>query len=169
MNNATRLLLLWLVITVSSCASSARHVNWEYVIPDGYTGYLAIRFDCPNGVPLPIKGDTCRIVFAKDGTFCTSDKYFVWVSHSQTASTNNGKTVPFFYTPAPLPEKYGIIFVDAPITIGGHTVENPGPDMVLTTYWAGNMSVVNASWPRFPAGKEKFLKVFGITPFDELK
>lgn len=155
-----------LIFGVAGCSPSGRHVNWEYVIPDGYTGYLAIHFDCPNGVPLPIKGDTCRIVFAEDGTFCTSDKFFASWSNSERALTKSGKSVAVFHPPAPLPAKYGIIDVDAPIDIGGHTVENPGPDMVLLTYWVGNMSAVNASWPQFPAGKDKFLKTSGVIPPD---
>ena len=162
-------LILLLMLAATGCSPSGRHVNWEFVIPDGHTGYLAIRFDCPNGVPLPIKGDTCRIVFADDGTFCTSDKYFPSWSNGQRASTKSGKRVPVFDVPAPFPHKYGILEVDAPINIREHTVSNPGPDIVLLTFWAGDMSVVNASWPQFPAGKDKFSKTFGVTPPDEIK
>jgi hypothetical protein len=168
LQNAVRFFLFGLILIISGCAPSGRHVNWEYVIPDGYTGYLAIRFDCPNGVPLPIVGNTCRITFNEDGTFCTSDKYLPSWSNGDHASTKSGKSIPVFYIPAPLPKEYGIIEVDAPISIGGHTVSNPGPDMTLLTYWVGDMTVVNSSWPQFPAGKDKFLKVFGIKPPDEL-
>jgi hypothetical protein len=118
---------------------------------------------------LPVRGTTCRIVFSENGTFCASDKYFPSWGNSQQASTKSGKPVPVFYAPAPLPEKYGIIGVDAPICIGGQTGSNPGPDIVMLTYWVGEMSVVNASWPRFPDGKDKFLKKFGIIPPDEIK
>lgn len=153
---------------LGGCAPG-KHINWEYVVPDGYTGYLAIRFDCAKGVPLPIKGNTCRIVFAADGTFCTSDKYSPSWSNSQKASTASGKAVPVYFPPAPLPNGFGLMPVDAPITIAGGTASNPGPDMVLLTYWVGNMSSVNASWPQFPKGKDAFLKRFGIIPADEIK
>ena len=158
-----------LLVLACGCGPSGSHINWEYVIPNGYTGYLAIRFDCPEGVPLLIKSNTCCVVFGDDGTFCTSDKYSPSWSNKEHASTRSGKTIPIFYPPAALPEQFGLIHVDAPINVGGHTASNPGPDMVLLTYWVGNMSTVSASWPRFPAGEDKFLKRFGIIPPDEIK
>lgn len=122
-----------------------------------------------NGKPSVFWEDVCRIVFAADGTFCTSDKYSPSWSNSQKASTASGKAIPI-YPPGPsLPNAIGLIPVDAPITIGGQTVSNPGPDMVLLTYWVGNMSRVNASWPQFPKGKDEFLTKFGVIPADEIK
>jgi hypothetical protein len=167
LNRAIRLLFYELVLIVCSCTPSSRHINWEYIIPDGYNGYLAIRFDCPNGIPLPIKDNTCRIEFAEDGTFCTSDKFIPSWSNAEHAFSKSGKSVPVLTAPAPLPKEYGIIEVDAPITIGGTNVSNPGPDMTLLTFWVGDMSAVNSSWPRFPSGKSVVLKKFGVTLPDD--
>lgn len=49
-------------------------MKWEYVIPDNYEGFLAIRYSCPGGVPL-IKNGIAHVEFKADGTFCTSDSF----------------------------------------------------------------------------------------------
>ena len=68
-------LALVCAFTVLGLACSADdEVKWEYVVPDYYEGFLAIRFDCPDGQPL-IKNGVAHVVFRPDGTFCTSDQW----------------------------------------------------------------------------------------------
>jgi hypothetical protein len=62
-----------LALLISAC-TAPDEVKWEYVVPDNYEGFLAIRFECPGGQPL-IKDGVARVVFKSDGTFCTSDKW----------------------------------------------------------------------------------------------
>ncbi|HKR60200.1 MAG TPA: hypothetical protein VJS64_10745 [Pyrinomonadaceae bacterium] len=64
--------LTFLLTTLSFTCANPDEVKWEYVIPDNYEGFLAIRFECPGGQPLVKKG-VAHVVFKADGTFCTSD------------------------------------------------------------------------------------------------
>ncbi len=61
-------------MTLLSCNRDPSYIRWEYIVPDDYQGYLAVRFDCPGGEPL-IKNGVARVRFKPDGTFCTSDSY----------------------------------------------------------------------------------------------
>lgn len=69
----TLLALMCVLMTTVAC-KEAGEVKWEYVVPDDYEGFLAIRFDCPGGQSL-IKDGVARVEFRSDGTFCTSYKY----------------------------------------------------------------------------------------------
>jgi hypothetical protein len=61
-------------LSLLSCHHDPSEVRWEYTIPDGYQGYLAVRFECPGGEPL-IRNGVAGVRFRADGTFCTSDSY----------------------------------------------------------------------------------------------
>ena len=70
--------LLFIVVTIA--CNNLDEVKWEYVVPDNYEGFLAIRFSCPGGQPL-IKDGLAHVEFKPDGTFCTSDP---WVPTHET-------------------------------------------------------------------------------------
>lgn len=69
---------LCLLIMFSLSCSSVRRVNWLHIVPDGYEGYLVVRYYCPQGTPLIIKDNTVEVYYQDDGTFCTSDDPFGW-------------------------------------------------------------------------------------------
>ena len=69
-------IVMWTCATlVIGCMPSGRYIEWEYIVPDGYTGFLAIRYDCPGGAPLNIVNNVARIQYEPDGTYCTSDSF----------------------------------------------------------------------------------------------
>lgn len=69
-----QLLLACAVALLSFGCREPGEVRWEYVVPDKYEGFLAIRFNCPGGQPL-IKNGLAHVEFKPNGTFCTSDSY----------------------------------------------------------------------------------------------
>jgi hypothetical protein len=73
--SALRCLIILSVITVIGC-SSKRKVDWVHIIPNDYTGWVAIQYNCPGGVPLNQYNGTIIITYNSDGLFCTSSSYF---------------------------------------------------------------------------------------------
>ncbi len=72
-----KLLLLTLACTLlalSFACNEPAEVRWEYVVPDNYEGFLAIRFSCPGGEAL-IRNGVAHLEFKPDGTFCTNDPW----------------------------------------------------------------------------------------------
>jgi hypothetical protein len=70
------LLLLFLVIQASSSDRiQFLSVDWYYTIPDGYQGFLVIRYDCAGGKPLVIQNGEIHLEFSNDGTACIKDAF----------------------------------------------------------------------------------------------
>ena len=59
---------------LTSCTST-RLVDWLFVVPENYQGWLAIRYDCPGGAPLDINQDPIRAVFNQTGVIGTSNTF----------------------------------------------------------------------------------------------
>jgi hypothetical protein len=68
------LVLTCALTTFGFACTGSGEVRWEYVVPDNYEGFLAIRFSCPGGEPL-IKNGVAHVAFKSNGTFCTSDPW----------------------------------------------------------------------------------------------
>lgn len=64
------------VAFLSSCNSNDNAVTWQYIIPDGYSGWIAIQYDCPTGKPLNRQGNVITVEFTDSGLFCTTDSFF---------------------------------------------------------------------------------------------
>lgn len=85
--------LTLMVLPLTSCRSLRDDVTWEYTIPDGYNGWLAIQYNCPNGVPFNRKDNVIKVAFGADGLFCTSDSPFAWQGQ-EIAKNTSGTKIP---------------------------------------------------------------------------
>jgi hypothetical protein len=92
--------LLLLIITMlllfltSRCSwgFQSPEVDWYYTIPDGYQGFLVIRYDCADGDPLMIKDGKAYLEFNDNGTACIKDAF--QASHGQVfAQYRNGQSI----------------------------------------------------------------------------
>jgi hypothetical protein len=138
-----------------------RHIEWEYLIPDNYTGYLAIQYNCPNGVPLNIQNNMVRITFKLDGTYCTSDSYTASWSSDDKAWNAGGTPVPLVDAPSNQ-QGYGLC-CGSTLVAGVGADANTGQEFVFFIQWVGDMARVNASWPTLPDNMDNFLENrFGI-------
>jgi len=139
-----RLCLILSVIVLAACGTSDDDVTWEYTIPEGYVGWLAIQYECAGGKPLDRKGSVIRVTFGEDGLFCTTDSSFPWSGQS-TAQSMSGFQIPVYGQPAGK-TGYGICCQQAFSAARG---AGPAPQIVLTLdlMWAGNME---NGYPPFP-------------------
>jgi len=165
---AVRMIIVVLVLLSSGCNwYDSKKVNWLHIIPDGYQGFLAVRFDCPDGTPLHIKNETIEIQYQANGTFCTSDAHFAWAGQVN-ARTRSGKPVevnPF--------ERKGFAMCCG----GTRTVSHDdGPEYVFMIYWVGDLperDALQANPKRIPDSAtynvESFLEDrFGIPKPDRM-
>ena len=164
------------VISIMVCAlllvrcqpqPSGPHIEWEYIIPDNYTGYLAIQYDCPNGIPINVQNNIAHIVFKPDGTYCTSDLYSESWSSNDRAWSTSGTSIPFVDPPSN--QQGYALCCGSTLVIGGGTQENPGKDITVFLQWVGDMARVNASWPALPDNQDDFFaERFGLQdPFSQ--
>jgi hypothetical protein len=49
-------------------AFGPRQLDWHFVIPKDYAGFLILRFDCPGGEDLRISGHDVVVTFSRRGT-----------------------------------------------------------------------------------------------------
>jgi hypothetical protein len=156
------LLIVASVTLLAQCGPSAPYIVWEYIIPDNYTGYLAIRYNCPGGVPLTIKDSVIRVKFKSDGTYCTSDSFSASWSDGDRAWTSSGTPIPVD-AGSPWDQTGYEVCCGGTRVIGGNTWVNPGDDIILDLQWVGDMKRVAASWPGMPDSSEDFfVKRFGL-------
>lgn len=47
-------------------------MDWTFIIPDDYEGFLVVEFDCVGGVPLEYGKGSVEVHFTEEGTYCTS-------------------------------------------------------------------------------------------------
>jgi hypothetical protein len=80
-------LLLFLAIQCGSMNPyQSLAVDWYYKIPDGYQGFLVIKYDCAGGKPLVIENGEIHLEFSNDGTACISTAF--QASHGQVFAGN---------------------------------------------------------------------------------
>jgi hypothetical protein len=92
----------WLIVLLSvlwglvGCGPGTR---LHYTVPDQYTGFLVIEFDCANGRPVNRDGRSVQLVFDHRGVACISDRYEdiypTGVSSVASVRTYSGETLPF--------------------------------------------------------------------------
>jgi hypothetical protein len=154
-----RLLMVICIFLLTSCQPSGSYVEWEYIIPDNYSGYLGIRFDCADGTPLLIQNNIVQIKFKPDGTYCTSSAYFPSWTKGDRAWTASGVAVPVIGQP--WDNRLG---TQAYAVCCGNTFssrrsreDNSVSDIIVYLQWAGDMAKINASWPASPDNLDNFL------------
>jgi len=70
-------------------------VNWDLTIPDGFHGYIGVKYNCPGGTPIQISGFTRKVEFNSKGLFCTSSKSPKEViTFNQALKFLSGNTIP---------------------------------------------------------------------------
>lgn len=124
------------ILLLAACShytlTTVREVNKELIIPDNYQGFLVVRYDCPDGVPLPDNGTVITYLFGDNGTICTSDPVpttrgqYAIKTHSGTSLVAMG---------APWPETgYGITAAEL------YTTSITDQRMSFEVYWAGDLA-----------------------------
>ncbi len=125
--------LALIIITLTSCRNRNDGITWEYTVPDGYIGWLAIQYDCPDGTPLNRQDNVIQVEFGNDGLFCTSDSSFPWRGQKY-ATSNSGNRIPIY------PEGevgYGICCgqtLSTQFSADGQQIE-----VILDLMWVGNL------------------------------
>jgi hypothetical protein len=91
------LLVVVLSILLSQCSgSNDESAEMELVTPDGYLGWVAVRWDCPNGESLLAKNDVVKIQFNAAGIACASRQSLTLGAGGRGRShTLSGKPIPF--------------------------------------------------------------------------
>ena len=148
------LLLLFLVIQARSGDQyQSLAVDWYYTIPDGYTGFLVIRYDCVGGEPLAVQNGEIHLEFNDDGTACIKDAF--QPTHGQEFAVSKGGEpikVAFSRTNDRGYELYG----DSVMSIEEYGVDYG----VFERLWVGDMEYFAA---HYFEGFDQFLKDrFGI-------
>ena len=145
---AVVLLAAFLVLQCSS-GHDWQDVDWHFVIPDGYTGFLVIQYECAGGAPLLAQGKTIQVAFRDDGTFCASDSPFAW--RGQIAvETRGGQAVP----QPPLWEGQGYGFSGGDLL----TLHSPTRQQ-FEIYWVGDIAYLATirNQPAYAEQLETFL------------
>jgi hypothetical protein len=131
-----RLSAIGIVLFLAQC-STTRNIDWQFVVPDKYQGFLVIRYACPNGRPLVINDNHIEVEFNQEGIFCASDAFFPTRGQQFVRSTS-GHPIPVAIEPQAT-TGYAFYAISTR-TIGGDTQQNPGPaDIILSISWVGNM------------------------------
>jgi hypothetical protein len=132
-----------------------REINWRFIIPDQYNGFLAIKYECTGGIALPTDGNTILAAFHDDGTLCTTDSSFAWRGQV-SVETRSGQSV----NTAGLWDQKGYGFYsDGLFTYGG-----PSPQQ-FDIFWAGDLAYLASirNKPLYAEQLDSFLKDrFGI-------
>ncbi len=148
------ILLLFLAIRCSSANQyQSLAVDWYYTVPDGYAGFLVIRYDCAGGKPLVIQNGEIHLEFNNDGTACVKGAF--QPSHGQDfAESKSG--VPIKIAFSRTNEKGYELYED-----GVMSLEEYGIDYgVFERMWVGDMEYFAA---HYFEGFDQFLKDrFGI-------
>lgn len=125
------LVLLLIPIGTTSCQDD---VKWVYIVPDSYTGWLTIHYECSGGQPLIRDGDTIIVPFNQDGVFCASDKSFPWQGE-QIAYSSNGNLIPIVIFDITTTTGYGMCCFQT-TRHGGSAFPD---DILLDISWVGSI------------------------------
>ena len=151
-----------LAVLLSQCSSS-KHIDWLYIIPDNYQGFLVIKYECQNGKPLVIKDGEIQVEFNADGTFCTSDKFSL-TDGQDFAQTKSSQ--PVRVVGSPWNQKGYALTGGSTLTIGGNTMRNPSnKDFTFSIWWAGDMEYLASirNEAAYAEGLDEFLESrFGV-------
>lgn len=121
--------------------------TWTFIVPNRYTGHLAIRYRCPGGHRL-VRDWHIVTHFSARGVDCVSDAAPTW-SGDVVARFADG--TPIIASPDPdHPPRTGTVFDGGGVeAIGGNTVDNPSPnDFIFASFYVGPA----LCWARMQAG-----------------
>ena len=119
-----------LLIAILTGCSNAAHVDWDYIIPNNYYGFLVIHYECPSGQPLVIQNGKIRIEFNDDGTLCIKDRFLA--STGQIFARSKAGQPIALYELTPNEQEY--VFHDAGVRgIGKYGVDYG----TFEIFWAG--------------------------------
>ena len=144
-------LLLGIILCAGSflgCSpKSGKEINWIYIIPEQYEGWVAIQYDCNGGVPLEEINNVIEVHFGSDGMFCTSDSFSAW--HGQLhAMDTRGNPIPVVYQPSEI-SGYALCCSQA---IGmSYTEGERSFELSFEISWVGDMS---HGWPDLDTFRE---------------
>lgn len=156
---------VWILLLIQCSWNQSPWYEWHYIIPDGYTGFLAIQYNCPGGAPLLRQGQRIIVQFDRQGRACTSESQFLSTGPVPTAATLSGVPIPYVrdsraYT------GYAVCCGHA-FGMSGETLENPGPALLLDMLWVGYLKPRPSTDPEAPGDLREFLRTrFGIKPID---
>ncbi len=151
------IIAMFLLFLAIQCNNIGRfqspEMDWYYTIPDGYQGFLAIRYECAGGKPLVIQDGKTYLEFNGDGTACVKDAYES--SHGQVfVQQRNGQ--PVRVASSPWNEKGYAFYADGVMSIEVYHVDYG----IFERMWAGDMEYFGA---HYFEGFDQFLKDrFGI-------
>ncbi len=152
------LLLLFLVVQSSSSDRfQSLAVDWHYTIPDGYQGFLVIRYDCVGGKPLVIQNGEIHLEFNNDGTACIKDA-FLPTGGQDFAESKSGEPIKIADAGAPWDAKSGEYALYGDGVMG---VERYGKDYgTFEVLWVGDMEYLAK---HYLEGLDQFLEDrFGV-------
>jgi hypothetical protein len=153
-----RLMMLFMVLPflVNCVAVNPTMTEWEYLVPEGYQGFLVIRYHCPGGIPLPRKDTRIIVQYDADGVFCTNEAPFHTFGTVPRTITSSGRSIPYV-TDSYTYSGWGVCCGHSQ-AIGGGTIENPGSDLILDIQWVGILSPRPSTAPEFPDNFERYWK-----------
>jgi hypothetical protein len=119
---------------MSGCVSGTR---LNYTIPDSYTGFLVIEYECPGGQPVTRHTNEVFLIFNDQGVACIRDRYEdiypTGISSVASTQTRSGQQVEF--VGGGPQERGGYAVVGASVITRGNIGENRRT--VFEILWAG--------------------------------
>jgi hypothetical protein len=128
-----------LIMLLCGC-NPPRQLNWTFIVPAGYQGYVVMRWACPGGIGLVATNGTITVPFSQAATFCTSNTSSATLSPNgdvgQIACRDTtGKPIPFVGVPwapvTPMPALALMGGDNLALDIGGKQYE-------FFVFWVGN-------------------------------
>ncbi|WP_152541190.1 hypothetical protein [Kallotenue papyrolyticum] len=120
-----------LSLLLAGCGCQGNRMTVNYIIPDGYEGHLAIRYECPGGERLPMRNGELWFRLGSDGTACIADslpptcgEIFAW--------STNGTPIPV--TTAPWEGNGYTLFLQGALGTSRNNV-----DYSFELMWIGDM------------------------------
>lgn len=126
---ATQVLVIFVFGLLCTAASHASEATYRFLIPEGYLGYVQIRFNVKDTPPLPSEGDFRLVKVPPGGVLGTSS------SMIETTKFPFQRREFFFYSPAgarkPMPP---------PSCGGGFTRQKTGSREIDMIFFVGTCS-----------------------------
>jgi hypothetical protein len=146
--------IIFCLFLLAACShytfATYQEINKELIIPDNYQGFLVVRYNCPDGLPLSASTEVITYRFRHDGTICTRDPVpTTWGQYA--IRTHGGKQLVAMGDPWPT-TGYGI--TDAEI----YTTAIAGQQMSFEVYWVGNLAT-HANIRDYDEQLDRFLTV----------
>lgn len=135
----TRASLLVCVCLLTGCGlrigPQPVYPRWHHVVPDNYTGYVAMHYECASGPLLLPQHNVYTIVYDDMGVFCTASSQMGMLTELPTAQTRSG--VPLAYSTKPISHGVGVCCATSR-SIGVGVLANRGSMFELDVAWVGD-------------------------------